>query len=119
MEASVLKFWHDYVNSLLAGLHRQKMPADVFAFRGSREMADQLATLSCPSMKSRSGSPAMREKEIDRWGIGGKLTGVILVGSVSRIECLTNGCRSFANDSRSCRYPPSASQFVLFLEIWI
>jgi hypothetical protein len=43
----------------------------------------------------------MREKEIDRWDIEGKLTAVILVGNASRIERLTNGCRSFANDSRS------------------
>jgi len=42
MEASVLKFWHDYVNSLLAGLHRQKMPADVFAFGDFTEMADSV-----------------------------------------------------------------------------
>ena len=28
-------------------------------------------------MKSLSGSPTMKEKEIDRWGIGGKLTAVI------------------------------------------
>lgn len=65
---------------------------------------------SCPSTKSLSGSPATKEKEIDRWPIGGKLTGVFLLDSASRIERLTNGCRSFANDSGSYTYLFSDSQ---------
>jgi uncharacterized protein YhfF len=52
MEASVSKFWRDYINSLPAGLHRQKMPADVFAFGDSREMADQLAMLVREGVKT-------------------------------------------------------------------
>jgi len=34
---------------------------------------------------------------------GGKLTGGTLVGSALKIECLTNGCRSSANDSGSSK----------------
>jgi hypothetical protein len=45
MEASVLKFWHAYVNRLPASLHRQKMLADVFAFGDFTEIADKLAML--------------------------------------------------------------------------
>jgi uncharacterized protein YhfF len=52
MEASVLKFWRDYVNSLPAGLHEEKMPADVFAFGDSRELADQLAMLVREGVKT-------------------------------------------------------------------
>ncbi len=53
MEASVLKFWRDYVKSLPAGLYRQKMPADVFAFGESRELADRLAMLVLEGVKMR------------------------------------------------------------------
>ncbi|MGA8654812.1 MAG: ASCH domain-containing protein [Chthoniobacterales bacterium] len=52
MEASVLKFWHDYVNSLPAALRRPKMQADAFAFGDSREMADQLAMLVREGVKT-------------------------------------------------------------------
>jgi hypothetical protein len=52
MEASVLKFWRDYVNSLPPGLHCQKMQADVFAFGDSRKMADQLAMLVREGVKT-------------------------------------------------------------------
>jgi uncharacterized protein YhfF len=52
MEASVLKFWRDYVKSLPAGLYRQKMPADVFAFGDSRELADRLAMLVLEGVKT-------------------------------------------------------------------
>ena len=45
MNASVLKFWRDYVESLPSGLHEEKMPAGVFAFGDSRELADELAML--------------------------------------------------------------------------
>ena len=56
MEASVLKFWRDYVNSLPADLHLQKMPADVFAFGDSREMADHLAMLVREGVKTATSS---------------------------------------------------------------
>src|SRR5271167_3892605 len=52
MEASVLKFWRDYVDSLPAGLDRHKMSADVFAFGDSRKMADQLAMLVREGVKT-------------------------------------------------------------------
>jgi uncharacterized protein YhfF len=52
MEASVLEFWRNYVNSLGEGLHRQKMPTDAFAFGDSREMADQLARLVRDGIKT-------------------------------------------------------------------
>ena len=52
MEASVLKFWRDYVNSLPAGLHEEKMPADVFAFGDSRQLADRLAILVPKGVKT-------------------------------------------------------------------
>ena len=52
MEASVLKCWRDYVNSQSGELHQQKMPADVFAFGDSREMADQLAMLVREGLKT-------------------------------------------------------------------
>jgi hypothetical protein len=45
MEDSALKFWRDYVDSLPAGLDLPEMPAHVFAFGDSKEMADQLAML--------------------------------------------------------------------------
>jgi hypothetical protein len=38
MEASVLKIWRDYVNSLPAGPHPHKMSADVFACGDCKEM---------------------------------------------------------------------------------
>jgi histidinol-phosphate aminotransferase len=52
MEAAVLKFWRDYIDSLPAGVHRQKRPADVFAFGDTREMADQLAKLVRDGVKT-------------------------------------------------------------------
>jgi uncharacterized protein YhfF len=52
MEPSVLKFWRDYVNSLAPGLYQQKMPADVFAFGDSRELADRLAMLVKEGVKT-------------------------------------------------------------------
>jgi uncharacterized protein YhfF len=52
MEASVLEFWRNYVNILGEGLHRQKMPTDVFAFGDSREMADELAMLITHGVKT-------------------------------------------------------------------
>jgi uncharacterized protein YhfF len=52
MEASVLKFWREYVGSLPKGIDRQKMPADVFAFGDSREMAYQLAMLVREGVKT-------------------------------------------------------------------
>ena len=158
MEASVLKFWRDYVNSLPAGLHEEKMPADVFAFGDSRELADQLAMLVREGLKTATCTAlwtyeetqkplpqkgdhavildgnrvpvavietvevfvvpfnevpagfAYDEGEGDRsLRIGEKLTGITLVDSASRNECLMKGCRSFANDSGSCNYVPSDS----------
>src|SRR5215469_11114762 len=61
----------------------------------------QLRFLSCPSMKSLRRSRMTKEKEIDHWRIGGKPTGIISAGNPSRIDRLTNGFRSFANDSGS------------------
>lgn len=52
MEPSVLKFWRDYINSLAPGLRQQKMPADVFAFGDSRELADRLAMLVTEGVKT-------------------------------------------------------------------
>ena len=52
MEASVLKFWRDYASSLPAGIDCQKMPADLFAFGDSREMANQLAMLVREAVKT-------------------------------------------------------------------
>jgi hypothetical protein len=45
MEASVLKFWQGYLDSLPVDLDRQEKPASVFSFGDSREMADRLAVL--------------------------------------------------------------------------
>ncbi|MBV8414471.1 MAG: ASCH domain-containing protein [Verrucomicrobia bacterium] len=52
MEISVLKFWRAYTDSLPAGSRRQEMPADVFAFGDSREMADRLAKLVQDGVKT-------------------------------------------------------------------
>jgi uncharacterized protein YhfF len=52
MEPSVLKFWCDYVNSLASGRHQQKMPADVFAFGDSSELANRLAMLVREGVKT-------------------------------------------------------------------
>ena len=63
MEVSVLKFWHDYVDSLPAGLDRHKMPADVFAFGDSREMADRLAMLVRKGVKTATCSAVWSYEE--------------------------------------------------------
>ena len=52
METSVLKFWRDYTVSLPAGRQRQEMPADVFTFGDSREMADRFAKLVRDGVKT-------------------------------------------------------------------
>ena len=45
MEISALEFWRDYVDSLPAGELRSEIPAHVFAFGDSNELADELAEL--------------------------------------------------------------------------
>jgi hypothetical protein len=52
VEASILQFWRDYVDSLPAGEHRPETPASVFAFGDSKELADQLATLVLRGIKT-------------------------------------------------------------------
>lgn len=70
MNASVLKFWRDYLKSLPSGLREKKMPADVFAFGDSREMADELAmlvrngvkTATCSALDLRRSAEAAASK---------------------------------------------------------
>jgi uncharacterized protein YhfF len=45
VEASVLQFWREYVDGLPARQPRPEMPAHVFAFGDSKELADELAEL--------------------------------------------------------------------------
>ena len=45
MEILVLDFWRGYVDGLRAGEPRPEIPADVFAFGDSKELADELAEL--------------------------------------------------------------------------
>jgi uncharacterized protein YhfF len=52
VEASVLQFWREYVDGLPAGQPRSEMPADVFAFGDSKELADELAELVRTGMKT-------------------------------------------------------------------
>jgi hypothetical protein len=43
VEASVLQFWREYLDSLAPGQQSPNAPADVFSFGDSKELADELA----------------------------------------------------------------------------
>jgi uncharacterized protein YhfF len=52
VEASVLQFWREYIDGLPAGQPHPQMPAEVFAFGDSKELADELAELVRTGMKT-------------------------------------------------------------------
>ena len=62
MDPSVLILWRDNINSLTPGRHQQKMPANVFAFGDSGELADRLAMLLREGVKTATCS-ALRTYE--------------------------------------------------------
>ena len=66
MEASVLQFWRDYLDSLPPGQPRPDAPADVFAFGDSKRLADELAALVRDGVKTATCSAVWSYEEDEK-----------------------------------------------------
>lgn len=85
MESEVQEFWRSYVETLPLEVDRQRKTAGVFSFGGSRELADELATLCRQGIKTATCS-ALLGYEIDQTPLPQKRDlSVVLDGSGSPV----------------------------------